>query len=107
MTTLVVMGDGDFGLQFRRIRLSARIAIARSGLPVSPELLEVTQADLATTETTLTHMRRDPSRRDAQLALAMGLSGDQLDFLWGVVARAFDPLLLALLQPICGTEVRR
>jgi len=107
MTTLVVMGDGYFGLQFRRIRLSARIAVGRSGLTVSPELLEATRADLADTETTLTHMRRDPSRRDAQLALAMGLSDDQLAFLWGVVARAHDPLLLALLQPICGTDVRR
>ena len=52
-------------------------------------------------------MRLEPDRRDATLASAMNLSDDQLDFLWGVVARAVDPLLLALLQPICGTDARR
>ncbi|MCX5747153.1 MAG: AAA family ATPase [Proteobacteria bacterium] len=37
----------------------------------------------------------------------MGLAPDQVDFLWAVIARAVDPLLLALLQPICGTDARK
>ena len=96
-----------FSLQLRRVRLAARIAVAQAGVAVTPELLETTRADLASVETTLAGLRHDASRRDAQLATTMALTDDQVDFLWGVVARAVDPLLLALLQPICGTDARR
>ncbi|HSN24660.1 MAG TPA: ATP-binding protein [Kofleriaceae bacterium] len=98
---------GYFSLQLRRVRLAARLAVARSGIDVTPDLLAATQTELAEVETTLAHLRTESNRRDARLAGAMGLTDDQLDFLWGVVARAVDPLLLALLQPICGTEVRK
>ncbi len=101
------MLGGYFSLQLRRVRLSARLAVARSGIDVTPDLVAATQTELAEVETALAHLRREPNRRDARLAGAMGLTDDQLDFLWGVVARAVDPLLLALLQPICGTEVRK
>ena len=101
------MATSYFGLQLRRVRLSARLAVARSGIEVSPELLAETRMELTGVETQLAHLQHETSRRDAQIATAMGLSQDQLDFIWGVVARAVDPLLLALLQPICGTDVRK
>src|SRR5512143_3513356 len=101
------MAGGYFGLQLKRVRLSARLAVARGGLEMTADLLEATRTDLTGVETQLAHLRHEPSRRDAQIASAMNLSDDQLDFLWGVVARAVDPLLLALLQPICGTDARR
>ncbi|MEO6777392.1 MAG: ATP-binding protein [Kofleriaceae bacterium] len=101
------MPGGYFSLQLRRVRLAARLAVARSGIDVTPELLDATRTELAQVETTLAGLRRDPNRRDARLAAAMALTDDQLDFLWGVVARAVDPLLLALLQPMCGTDVRK
>jgi len=103
----VGMLGGYFSLQLRRVRLAARLAVARSGIDVTPELLEQTRTELAGVETTLTHLRKESGRRDARLAGAMGLTEDQLDFLWGVVARAVDPLLLALLQPLCGTDIRK
>ena len=101
------MFGGYFALQLKRVRLSARLAVARGGIEVSSELLEATRNDLAAVETQLAHLRHESSRRDAQLATAMGLTDDQVSFLWGVVARAVDPLLFALLQPICGTDARR
>jgi len=104
---LVEMVGGYFSLQLRRVRLAARLAVARSGIDVAPELMEATRTELGGVEAQLAHLRHEPSRRDARLAAAMGLSDDQLDFLWGVVARAVDPLLLALLQPICGTDARK
>jgi Mrp family chromosome partitioning ATPase len=101
------MGGTYFNQQLARIRLSARLAIARSGMAISPELIAATRAELADVETVLAHMRFEPDRRDAQLATSMNLSDAQVDFLWGVVARAVDPLLLPLLQPICGTDARK
>ncbi|HSD86285.1 MAG TPA: ATP-binding protein [Kofleriaceae bacterium] len=74
---------------------------------MTPDLLSQTRSDLTDVETQLAHLRHEPDRRDAQLAASMELTEDQVDFLWGVVARAVDPLLLALLQPICGTDARR
>ncbi|HEY5921558.1 MAG TPA: ATP-binding protein [Kofleriaceae bacterium] len=100
------MAGGYFGLQLKRMRLAARLAVSRS-VSMSPELAEATRSDLAEVHSVLEHMRAEPSRRDAQLATAVGLSDDQIDFLWGIVARAVDPLLLALLQPLCGTDVRK
>src|SRR5688572_30827026 len=100
------MAGGYFGFQLKRMRLAARLALSRS-VSISPELLESTRNELDRIKNVLAHMRFEPSRRDAQLATAVGLSEDQIDFLWGVVARAVDPLLLALLQPICGTDVRK
>jgi SpoVK/Ycf46/Vps4 family AAA+-type ATPase len=78
-----------------------------SGVDVSPELLDATRSELADVDTRLTHLKHESSRRDAQLAAAMNLTDDQLDFVWGVVARAVDPLLLALLQVVAGNEARR
>jgi len=101
------MGGKYFSLQLARIRLSARLAIARSGMAVPPELIDATRRELTDVETLLSHMRFEPNRRDAQLAGSMNLTENQLDLLWGVVARAVDPLLLALLQPICGNDARR
>jgi SpoVK/Ycf46/Vps4 family AAA+-type ATPase len=101
------MAAGYFSLQLRRVRLAARIAVARSGVEVSPELLEATRSELADVDTRLSHLKHESSRRDAQLAASMNLSDDQLDFVWGVVARAVDPLLLALLQVVAGNEARR
>ena len=100
------MAGGYFGVQLKRMRLAARLAVSRS-VSMSPELTEATRSELAEVHAVLEHLRFEQSRRDAQLATAVGLSDDQLDFLWGLVARATDPLLLALLQPICGTDVRK
>ena len=104
---LATMGGTYFKLQLARVRHSARLAAARGGIAVSPELIAATRAELTDVETMLSHMRYEPSRRDAQLAATMNLNENQLDLVWGVVARAVDPLLLPLLQPICGTDVRR
>jgi hypothetical protein len=101
------MASAYFSLQLERVRLSARLAVARSGVEVPDEVLASTRDELAAVETQLAHLRHESSRRDAQLAAAMGLSDDQLDYVWGVVARAVDPLLLALLQVLCGTDARR
>src|SRR4051812_28726867 len=101
------MAAGYFSLQLRRVRLAARIAVARSGVEVSPELLEASRSELADVDTRLSHLKHESNRRDAQLAAAMNLTDDQLDFVWGVVARAVDPLLLALLQVVAGNEARR
>jgi len=76
-------------------------------MAVSPDLLAATRSELTDVDTLLSHMRYEPDRRDAQLAASMNLTESQVDFLWGVVARAVDPLLLALLQPLCGTDARK
>src|SRR6185503_15850787 len=104
---LPAMAGTYFDLQITRVRLAARLAIARGGMAVSHELIDATRRELADVETMLSHMRFEPGRRDAQLSASMNLTENQLDFVWGVVARAVDPLLLPLLQPLCGTEVRR
>jgi hypothetical protein len=52
-------------------------------------------------------MRFEPDRRDAQLATAMQLTEAQVDLVWAVMARAVDPHLLALLQPVYGNDIRR
>jgi len=96
-----------FTLHLARVRVSARLALARSGVAVEPEALAVMRAELRDTEAMLAHFQFEHTRPDAQLAAAMNLTPRQVDFLWGVVARAIDPLLFALLQPICGTDVRR
>jgi SpoVK/Ycf46/Vps4 family AAA+-type ATPase len=96
-----------FDLQLTRVRLAARLAVARSSIAVSPELVDTTRRDLTDVETRLAHLAHEPSRRDAQLAASLQLSEDQIAFLWAVIARAVDPLLLPLLQPLCGTDARR
>ncbi len=101
------MAGGSFALHLKRVRLATRLAVARSGVEISAELLDTTRTDLSEVETRLVHVRRETSRRDAQLAAAMNLTDDQLDFLWAVVARAVDPLLLALLQVVAGNDARR
>ncbi len=101
------MGGTYFNLQLARVRLCTRLAVVRGGMAVSPELLDATRSELTDVETLLSHMRFEPNRRDGQIAASMNLTDDQLDFVWGVVARAVDPLLLPMLQPICGTDARR
>ncbi len=101
------MGGTYFNLQLMRVRLSARLAVVRSGMAVSPELIAATRSELTDVDLMLSQMRYETDRRDAQLAASMNLNEGQLDFVWGVVARAIDPQLLPLLQPICGTDARR
>jgi adenylate kinase family enzyme len=101
------MGGTYFNLQLARVRLATRLAVTRGANLGSAELTEATGAELAQVNQLLSQLVYESSRRDAQLAASMNLSPGQLDFLWGVVARAVDPMLLSLLQPICGTDARR
>ena len=75
------MGGTYFNLQLTRVRLAARLAVARGGMLVTPELLDATRNELTDVDTLLSHMRYEPDRRDAQLAASMNLTEPQLDFL--------------------------
>ena len=101
------MSGAVFSLQLKRFRLHAQLAVARSGLEVPPETLEAARLEIDRVTHALDQIRADAARPDLRLAAALGLSAEQLDFLWAVVARAADPLLLALLQVLCGTDARR
>ncbi|MCX5746408.1 MAG: AAA family ATPase [Proteobacteria bacterium] len=102
------MGNDDTYVQvrYRRLRLRTQLAVARAGAE-APDSLESTQKQLAVVEGQLAALPTDLDRRDVQLAATLQLDGDALDFLWAVVARASDPLLLAQLQVICGSDARR
>ena len=96
-----------FRQQLKRVRLHAQIAVLSSSDDPPADAIAGARAELAAIEAALASTRDDPARPDAQLAAALRLEPDELDFVWAVVARAVDPRLLALLQVVCGTDVRR
>jgi len=101
------MGGTYFNLQLARIRLTARLVVSGAGVEVSDEPPSATRGGPEQGQPFPAHMAFDSTRRDAVLSASMGLTPGQVDFVWAVVARAVDPLLLALLQPLCGNDVRR
>ncbi|MBA3454611.1 MAG: hypothetical protein H0T42_16090, partial [Deltaproteobacteria bacterium] len=101
------MSTGTFGLQLTRFRRTAQLAVARSGLEVAPEILDGTRAELEVVTAQLAGIRDDDSRPDLRLASVLGLTPDQLDFLWAVVARAADPMLGPILALLSGSDAKR
>ena len=102
------MTAASFTLHLKRFRhLRTQLAVARSGIEIAPEVIDAARTELVAVETELAITRRGESRPDHQLATTLQLTADELDFVWAIVARAFDPLLLAQLQIVCGTDARR
>ena len=101
------MSAVSFSLQLKRVRLRTQLAVARSGFEIAPEIVAAARTELVDVESQLAITRRGEIRPDHQLAATLQLTPDELDFVWSVVARAFDPLLLAQLQIVCGTDARR
>jgi hypothetical protein len=101
------MIDVTFRQQLKRVRLQAQIAFLASSDEPPVDGLDGPRIELAAVETELAQTAHDPERPDTQLATALRLQPDELAFVWALVARAADPRLLAFLQVLCGTDVRR
>ncbi|MBL0213623.1 MAG: hypothetical protein IPQ07_07060 [Myxococcales bacterium] len=96
-----------FGDALRRVRLATQLAVARSGVEMPPEAVDAARTELTSVTASLRKARGDHASPGAQLAAALQLSPDELEFVWAIVARAADPLLLGLLQVLCGTDARK
>src|SRR5262249_37450012 len=105
-TTRTHMLGSLFTLQLSRVRLRTQLAAIRSGaIPgVTPE---ATSGELEQVEYYISQLRGDASRPDLQLATALGLTDDEVDLIWAVVARAYDPLLPSVMQALVGAEATR
>ncbi len=89
------------------MRLATQLALARSEGDLRGDASEAVRLELQALDATLASRAADSDQPEARLAAALALTSDELAFFWAVVARASDPLLLALLQVLCGTDARR